>query len=151
MMKLHLTAIEKASLRKQKIKISDLATFAVDEIEAALDVPHERARVIYALATFQTIPSLGIRFAEDLIFMGYYSLDELKEKDGARLVEEFERKKGYWIDSCVEDQFRLAVYAANNEGCTKNWWDFTAARKKYRAKHGYPADRPHLAWYDLAS
>ena len=100
------------------------------------------------MAVFQQIPSVGIKFAEDLIFLGYFSLEELTEQDGAKLVEEYERRKGFWIDSCVEDQFRLAVHYARNGDQGKTWWSFTDARKAYRAAHGYPADRPKLAWYE---
>jgi hypothetical protein len=46
----------------------------------------------------------------------------------------------------VEDQFWLVVDYARQGNANKNWWDFTAARKAYRAKNGYPADRPVLAW-----
>jgi len=57
--------------------------------------------------------------------MGFYSLEELEGQSGARQLESFERKKGYRIDLCVEDQFRLAVHFAEHQDCTKTWWDFT--------------------------
>lgn len=147
--KLKLSELERKTLRRKKIKIRELVDFAIDEIEAALEVPFVRARELKALATFQQIPSIGIKFAEDLIFMGYYSLSTLAKEDGARLVEAYERQKGYWIDSCVEDQFRLVVYFAKHGDTKKNWWDFTAERKKYRLDYGYPADRPITAWHDV--
>ncbi|MEL7004796.1 MAG: helix-hairpin-helix domain-containing protein [Bacteroidota bacterium] len=147
--KLNLSDIERRNLRKNKVKISQILEIAVDELEAVLEVSPERAREIYALADFQRIPSVGIKFAEDLIFLGYYTIEELKGKDGAKLTEEYERKKGYWIDSCVEDQFRLTVHFAENNDYRKKWWDFTAERKKYREEFGYPGDRPTLCWYDV--
>ncbi len=61
---------------------------------------------------------------------------------GADLLNAYEKKLGRRVDPCVEDQFRLVVHHANNRGCKKQWWDFTAERKVYRAKNGYPADRP---------
>lgn len=146
--KLPLTDTEKASLRKHKIKLAHLLDYGVDELEVLLDIPTERAREIHALAEFQTVPSIGIKFAEDLVFLGYYSLAELKGKDGATLTDEFERKKGYWIDPCVEDQFRLVVHFANTNDASKMWWDFTPARKDYRTANGYPASRPKLAWHE---
>ncbi|BFG71112.1 hypothetical protein KACHI17_19930 [Sediminibacterium sp. KACHI17] len=145
---LPLTEIEKASLRKNKIKIADILDFAPDELEVLLNATNERAKEIYALAEFQTVPSVGIKFAEDLVFLGYYSLKELKQKDGAKLTDEYEQKKGYWIDPCVEDQFRLVVNFANTNDTKKTWWDFTEERKKFRDENGYPKNRPEKAWFD---
>ena len=78
--KVPLTAVEKANLRKNKIKITAIPEFAIDELEVLLNATPERAKEVYALAEFQTVPSVGIKFAEDLVFLGYYSLDELKTK-----------------------------------------------------------------------
>jgi len=124
-----------------------LLDLAIDEIEAVLEVPTNRAKEISALGEFQQVPSIGIRFAEDLVFLGYYSLDELKNQDGAKLIEAYELKKGYWVDSCVEDQCRLIVHFANDRSSTKKWWDFTNERKKYRLENGYPSNRPKTAWF----
>lgn len=146
--KLPLTDAEKQHLKHNKIKLSDITDYAVDELEVILGVSAERAKEIYALVEFQSIPSVGIRFAEDLVSLGYYSIDELKGKDGALLTNEFEVLKGYWIDPCVEDQFRLVVYYANTKDSSKNWWNFTDERKKYRAENGYPTNRPTMAWHE---
>ena len=146
--KLPLTDIEKANLRKNKIKIASILDFATDELEVLLNATTERAKEIYALAEFQTVPSVGIKFAEDLVFLGYHSLNELKTKDGAKLINEYERKKGYWTDPCVEDLFRLVVNFANTNDTKKMWWDFTEERKKFRAENGYPTNRPQKAWYE---
>ena len=146
--KLPLTNVEKERLKQNKLKISNITDFAVDEMEVLLNTSFERARELRALAEFQTVPSVGIRFAEDLVFMGYYALDELKDKDGAALTDAYEQKKGYWIDPCVEDQFRLAVHYANANDSSKNWWHFTEERKKYRLEQGYPANRPQKPWHE---
>jgi Pathogenicity locus len=127
--KLPLSDLEKANLRKHKIKIADILNFAPDELEVLLYATTERAKVIYALAEFQMVPSIGIKFAEDLVFLGYYTLNELKNKDGAKLTDEYELKKGYWVDPCVEDQFRLIVNYANTNDRNKTWWNFTVERK----------------------
>lgn len=147
--KLPLTDLERANLRKNKVKLSQMLDYAADELEVILDAHPERARELYALAEFQTIPSIGIKFAEDLVFLGYYSISELKGQDGAKLTDDYELKKGFWIDSCVEDQFRLAVHYANTGDASRTWWSFTQERKEFRAKNGYPADRPKTCWYDM--
>jgi hypothetical protein len=146
--KLPLTELEKASLRKNKIKLASIFNYAVDELEVLLGSTPQRAKEIYALAEFQSVPSIGIKFAEDLVFLGYYSLKELKGKNGAKLTDEYEQKKGYWIDPCVEDQFRLVVHYAKTNDSGKTWWDFTEERKKYRLKNGYPTSRPKNAWHE---
>jgi hypothetical protein len=144
--KLPLTDIEKANLRRHKIKMADILDFARDELEVLLNATGERVKEIYALAEFQSVPTVGIKFAEDLVFLGYYSLDELKCKDGAILTDEYELKKGYWVDPCVEDQFRLVVNFANTNDTNKTWWNFTEERKKFRTENGYPNCRPQKAW-----
>ena len=147
--KLPLTDVEKANLRKNKIKIIDILDFATDELEVLLNATNERAKEIYALAEFQSVPSVGIKFAEDLVFLGYYSLNELKNKNGAKLTDEYELKKGYWTDPCVEDQFRLVVDFANTHDTKKTWWDFTEERKKFRVENGYPKSRPQKSWVEI--
>lgn len=147
--KLPLTPTEKKNLRKNKSKIVNIPNYSINELGIILEVSLERAKEIYALATFQQIPSIGIRFAEDLIFMGYFSLEALTNKNGAQLIEEYEQLKGCWLDSCVEDQFRLAVYYSQTKDDSKKWWDFTAERKKYRLENGYPANRPTAAWHEV--
>lgn len=140
--KLTLTDAEKQKLRANKVKTAEILNFAPDELRVLLDVPWERAKEIHALAEFQTIPSIGIKFAEDLIFLGLYSINDLRKKNAAALLDAYEFKKAYRVDPCVEDQFRLAVYYANSGDATKNWWDFTEERKTYRMENGYPAGRP---------
>lgn len=147
--KLSLTDAEKVNLRKNKIKIAHILDFETDELEVLLNATTERAKEIHALAEFQTVPSVGIKFAEDLVFLGYYSLNELKNKNGAQLTDEYELKKGYWIDPCVEDQFRLVVNFANTHDTKKTWWDFTEERKKFRAESGYPKSRPQKSWVEI--
>jgi len=147
--KLNLTDAERSSLRKNKVKISQVLDYATDELEVLLGATPQRAREVRALAEFQQVPSVGIKFAEDLVFMDYYSLGDLKDKDGAQLVDAYELKKGYWIDPCVEDQFRLIVHYAKTGDASRSWWDFTKERKAFRAEHGFPANRPTICWVDV--
>ena len=147
---LSLKDFEKANLKKNKVKITKVLNYAPDELAILLNATSERAREIYALAEFQTVPSIGLKFAEDLVFLGYYSIDELKNKDGAKLTDEYELKKGFRVDPCVEDQFRLVVYFAKTKDTTKTWWNFTEERKKYRLENRYPVSRPEKAWHEVA-
>ena len=130
--KLELSDNERTNLRKNKIKKSEILEYASDELAVLLNVSDVRAKEIYALADFQQIPSIGIEFAKDLVFLGYYSIEELNEKSGAELTDHYEKKKGYKTDPCVEDQFRLAVDFAKNKDYSKKWWNFTNERKEYR-------------------
>lgn len=148
-LQLGLSDQEKSLLRKRRMKKADLLDLAPDELEVILEVSTQRARDIYALVEFQQIPSIGIRFAEDLIFLGYQSLESLKGKDGADLLNDYERRKGYQTDPCVEDQFRLVVDYANHRDKDKRWWHFTSERKEYRSKFGYPPDRPQTKWTEV--
>jgi hypothetical protein len=147
--KLDLMPAERKILRYNKMKFSDVPKHSVDDLCILLKVPAIRAMEIHALAEFQCISSIGIKFARDLILLGYYSLDQLKDKDGAKLVEDLELFVGTWIDPCVEDQCRLVVHYANERDNQLNWWDFTEERKKYRIENGYPANRPQKAWFEL--
>jgi hypothetical protein len=139
---LELTAAEKLVLKEHKITQKSLMDLAVDEIIAVLNPPPQRVQLIQALFEFQSIPSLGIMFAKDMMFLDYYRLADVKDKTGPELLNEYELKMGYKVDPCVEDQFWLAVDHANNPHSKNQWWDFTAARKAYRSKYGYPNTRP---------
>jgi hypothetical protein len=147
--KLDLLPVERKFLRSHKVRIRDLVNYPIEELQLLLDVSVIRAMEIRALVEFQSVPSIGIKFGRDLISLGYYSLDELKEKDGAKLLDELELSTGTWIDPCVEDQCRLVVHYANERDDQLNWWDFTEERKRYRIEHGYPANRPKKAWFEL--
>jgi AraC-like DNA-binding protein len=143
------TVAERRKLRTHKIKVRELHHHSLNELQRILDVSKIRAMELYALSEFQSVPSVGIRFAMDLISLGYYSLKELKAEEPTVLLGKFERQLGAWTDPCVEDQFRLVVHYARNPGSNKNWWDFTAERKAYREKNGYPSSRPKNPWYQL--
>jgi|SRR6185503_6572798 len=148
--KLNLSDSEKLSLKKNGLNQARLKDFAADELAVLLNSDADRAKEVAALIAFQAIPSIGPKFAHDLISLGCYSIGDLLDKDGPGLLDERERKQGFWTDPCVEDQFWLAVDYARHGNTNKNWWDFTAARKAYRTKNGYPADRPATSWTDAA-
>lgn len=142
--KLLLTENERKQLRKHKIKKVEILEYSPDELASLLSISENRAKEIYALADFQQVPTIGVEFAKDLIFLGYTRLEALEEKDGASLLNDFEKKKGFQTDPCVEDQFRLVVDFAKHKDHSKKWWDFTRERKEFRAAFGYPKDRPKI-------
>jgi hypothetical protein len=144
-----LTQTEKRLLNNKRVTLKLLQDGAPDEIAALLDAAPQRARHLQALAVFQSIPSLGINFADELIGQGYYSLEELKGKPGAELFDAFEQHCGAWADPCVEDCYRLLEHYIKHRDESKRWWDFTAERKAYRKEFGFRADRPVKPWYQL--
>jgi AraC-like DNA-binding protein len=146
---LDITPGERKKLRAAGIRVKEIHRHTLNKLQLALRVSKIRAMELSALSEFQSLPSIGIRFAYDLISMGYYSLKQLKGKDGAKLTDQFEVQTGAWIDPCVEDQFRLVVHYAQHHESHKNWWDFTAERKTFRKKNGYPASRPKKPWFEL--
>ncbi len=146
---LDVTPAEAKKLRALKIKKREMHLHKIEELQKLLDTSKIRAMELFALSEFQSIPSIGIRFAHDLIGMGYYSLKDLKRKDGATLTNQYERQQGVWVDPCVEDQFRLVVHVANHADSKLNWWNFTAERKEFREQNGYPSSRPKKPWFEL--
>ncbi len=143
--KLDLTEAERACLRKYKIRLHELASIATADVSELLSISLQRAQTLQAMVEFQQIPSIGPKFANDLMLLGYYRLEQVKGCDGAMLFNELEQKIGVSIDPCVEDQFRLVVHYAEHPDSSKQWWDFTEERKQYRAKFGYPPNRPQQA------
>ncbi|WP_077619568.1 helix-hairpin-helix domain-containing protein [Bacillus sinesaloumensis] len=147
--KLPLTSEEKAKLRKAKVKIADLHKLTIAQIIQLLEIPEDRAQHIKGLAEFQSVPSIGGELASKLVnHLHLFSLQELKEKDGATLFNLLEKELGVWTDSCVEDQLRCVIHFANHPSSDKQWFDFTEERKQYREVYGYPKDRPTKAWYE---
>ena len=144
-----LTAAEKQTLKTKKVSQKLLQDYAPDEIAALLEAVPQRAKELQALATFQSIPSLSINFAEELIGQGYYSLEQLKGKSAVDLYDAFERHCGAWADPCVEDSYRLLAHYIEHKDESRRWWDFTVERKAYRKEFGFPADRPAKPWREL--
>jgi hypothetical protein len=89
---------EKKKLRTAGIKLKEIHHHPIRELMSTLGVAEIRAMELRAMSEFQSIPSIGKRFAEDLIQLGFYSLKELKGKNPAKLLDRFERQLGVWID-----------------------------------------------------
>ena len=147
--RLAITTAEKKLLKSNGISVQDIPNCSIKVLKEILNSSEIRAMEIKAQTEFESLPSIGKKFAHDLITLGYYSLAELKNKNPVKLYNQFEKMVGAWADPCLEDQFRLVVHYANNPGSTKNWWDFTPERKQYRELYGYAADRPKKPWYQL--
>lgn len=146
---LKLTPGEKKILRAHHVRQGFLHKLGVDTVQQMLGVSRTRAMELCAMSEFRSLPNVGPRFAEDLVFMGFYSLRDLKLENGAKLTDRYEKQAGVWADPCVEDMFRMVVHYARHPGVHRNWWDFTAERKQFRAKYGYPPDRPRRPWHEL--
>ncbi|WP_088103058.1 helix-hairpin-helix domain-containing protein [Halalkalibacter urbisdiaboli] len=147
--KLPLTHEEKLKLRKAKVKISEIHTLSEKQIVHMLSISLEKAQVLKGLAEFQTVPSIGYKLAEKLVFkLSVFSLSDIKDKNGAQLFDQLEKQLGVWTDGCVEDQIRCVINHANNPKSSKQWFDFTEERKAYREIVGYPENRPIKAWYE---
>ena len=137
-----LTLSEKAKLKSQGIKQKALLGYGVNDLCDIFGTSPFRAREILALTEFLSVPYVGIAFAQDLLSLGYFSLEELKNRNGSDLFNDLEQITQIRMDPCVEDQFRMVVYYTNHPKSKRTWWDFTAERKKFRAENGYPANRP---------
>src|SRR5882724_4108010 len=94
---LDITAGERKKLRAGRIRVKEIHLHTMSELQSVLQVSKIRAMELFALSEFQSLPSIGIRFAYDLVSMGYYSLKQLKRKDGAKLTDQFEIQTGAWI------------------------------------------------------
>jgi len=147
--KLPLTYEERVRLRESRVKITEITLMNPLELSNVLGSTLERAQVLCALASFQTIPSIGPRSAQWMLDLGYYSLDDIKGENASDLTNRLEELYGHWMDPCVEDALRCIVYHANHPNSEKCWFDFTEERKAYRAQNGYPTTRPSVAWYEI--
>ncbi|WP_376771838.1 helix-hairpin-helix domain-containing protein [Paenibacillus rhizosphaerae] len=146
--KLPLTPEERAHLKSFKAKLNDIAALDAAQLSQMLEITRERAHMLKGLAMFQSVPSIGPKVAARVVDMGYYSLDEIKDLDGADFIDRMEAHLGYWEDPCLEDALRCLVHHANHPDSKREWPDFTDERKKYREQFGYPASRPASAWYE---
>jgi Pathogenicity locus len=145
--KLPLTDEERSSLRREKIRLKEIESFSPEELSERLQISLERAKYLVGMSIFQRIPSIGPNMAHNVVEdLQFHSYEEIKEEKGEDLIIKLEKKYGVWMDPCVEDSLRCVVHHARHPHSEKNWWDFTAERKAYRGKHGYPSDRPTKAW-----
>lgn len=73
------------------------------------------------------IPGIGKSLAQDLIDLGYHSVEELRGADPEAMYAQFEEMVGTHVDRCVLYTFRCAVYFASHENHDPEllkWWNW---------------------------
>lgn len=81
----------------------------------------------------RTIPGVGKSLAQDLMDLGYSSVDELKLEDPELMYQNLIALRGQHIDRCVLYVFRSAVYFAGHETHDKEllkWWNWKDSKLK---------------------
>ena len=76
---------------------------------------------------FQVIPGVGPNIAQDLIDLGYKSVEELREEKPGNMYQDLMSLRGTHIDRCVLYVFRCAVYYASNARHNPEllkWWNW---------------------------
>jgi hypothetical protein len=87
-----------------------------------------------AIKELQTIPGVGKIVAQDLLYMGYKSLADLKNADAELMYIEHNNFKGHVQDICMLYTFRAAVYYAKTFGKRQDpeklkWWNWMDKKK----------------------
>ena len=88
-----------------------------------------KARTVKQVKKFTDIPNVGPRIARDFITIGITEPKGLAGKDPYVLYKKLCTKTKVRHDPCVLDTF-MAVTDFMNGGMAKDWWKFTAERKK---------------------
>lgn len=89
-------------------------------------VKHSKAAALRAL---RKIPNVGPAVANDLWLLGIRESRALKGQNPKRLYDRLCQMTGHRQDPCVLDTF-LAVVDYAKTGVKRNWWEFTAERKR---------------------
>ena len=75
----------------------------------------------------QSIPGIGKSLSQDLIDLGYSTVDELKSEDPEMMYQDLIALRGHHIDRCVLYVFRCAVYFASHDTHDREllkWWNW---------------------------
>ena len=89
--------------------------------------------VAAALKDLQTIPGIGASLSQDLVDLGYQTVNELKGANPEAIYQSLMALRGRDIDRCVLYVFRCAVYFASNsvhEPESLKWWNWKDRRQK---------------------
>jgi hypothetical protein len=112
-----------------------------------------------ALATLQTLPSIGPRLAEKLLLLGVRSPADLRGRDPEALYDELQAQLGP-VDRCVLYAFRCAVHAAEHAAARggdpdgehgaadpelAKWWNWKDGGPALRRTTSGRAQRPSQA------
>jgi hypothetical protein len=89
----------------------------------------KKARTAIEALTFEQIPNIGPRIANDFKRLGLKSPADLKNQNALLLYEKLNKKTKQRHDPCLLDTFMAAIDFMNG-GKSKPWWTFTQKRKK---------------------
>ena len=81
-----------------------------------------------ALKDLRRIPGVGKSIAQDLLDLGFQSVEDLRGHDPQEMYERFCEMQGVRIDRCLLYVFRCAVYYASNEQHDPEllkWWNWS--------------------------
>lgn len=79
------------------------------------------------LKDFQIIPGIGPNIAQDLVDLGYKSVEELRGENPRKMYRDLMSLRGTHIDRCVLYVFRCSVYYASNRQhnpALLKWWNW---------------------------
>lgn len=85
-----------------------------------------------AFKDLQTLPNVGPRVAEDLLSLGIFTIEDLKNKDPQKLYSRLEKRAGTHVDRCMLYVLRSLVYMAQTgkRGMKEvAWWHFKDVTK----------------------
>ncbi len=84
------------------------------------------------LKEFQIIPGVGPNIAQDLVDLGYKSVEELRDENPEKMYRELMSLRGTHVDRCVLYVFRCSVYYASNSVYHPpllKWWNWKDKKK----------------------
>ncbi len=88
----------------------------------------DSAAAVAGIKDLRRIPGVGPAMAEDLLGLGYDSVNSLRGEDPEAMYARFMDQQGRHVDRCVLYVFRCAVYFAENPGETDaeklKWWNW---------------------------
>jgi len=83
------------------------------------------------LRELRKIPGVGKSIAQDLLNLGYRSVQDLRDQNAEEMYQRLCEYQGVHVDRCMLYVFRCAVYyASNNEHDPEllKWWNWKDAR-----------------------
>ena len=93
-----------------------------------------------SIQDLQTIPGVGKSLGQDLVDLGYRTVDELKSEDPEKMYQNLIDLRGHHIDRCVLYVFRCAVYFASHETHDREllkWWNWKDSKLETKARPSF--------------